>query len=74
MFSELGIAFNATEHSPRRCGACFRYFVQREDPYYIRDFLGHKDIGEIFTYIGFQDNKSSYVAQRYGACATKPIR
>ncbi len=43
-FSELGIADNATEHSCKRGGACFRIFLLREDRNNTRDIFGHNDI------------------------------
>ncbi len=63
MLSELGIADIAAEHSPRRFGAVFRYFVLREDFYYTRD-QGIRLLEK--------PSLNSYVAQGYGTCAAKP--
>ena len=74
IFSKLGITDNATEHSPRRGGLGFRYYVLGENLDYIRDFVGHSDLKETLTYIGLFDPQNSYVIQGYGTCSAKPIR
>ena len=74
IFKTLGITDNATEHSPRRGGSGFRYYVLGEHPDYIRDILGHANTTEALNYIGFEDAQNSYVIQGYGTCGTKKIR
>lgn len=60
-FSGAGITEGATEHSPRRGGLGFRYYVLGEHPDYIRDTVGHTDMQETLTYIGFFDKENSNV-------------
>lgn len=74
IFHRLGIADNATEHSPRRGSCGFRYYVLSESPEYIRDFIGHVSFTATFSYIGFGDKQNTYVSQEYGTCASAPIR
>ena len=74
IFLSLGITDSATEHSPRRGGLGFRYFVLGETLDYIRDIVGHVDLKETITYIGLHDPNNSYVTQGYGTCAAKPLR
>lgn len=74
MFKSLGIADNATEHSPRRGGSGFRFYVLGENPDYIRKFLRHESITDTLTYNGFFDRDNSYVSQGYGSCGAENIR
>ena len=74
MFKSLGIADNATEHSPRRGGSGFRFHVLGENPDYIGKFLRHEGITDTLTYIGFFDRNNSYVSEGYGSCGAENIR
>ncbi len=73
-FSLLGISNAATEHSARRGGAGFRYFVSRETLDYIRFILRHESLAETLTYIGFYNRNNSYISQGYSTCAAGTIR
>ena len=74
IFKTLCISDRATEHSPRRGGCGFRYFVLNEDIPYIRDILGHANTQETIAYVGINDRKNSYVSQGYSACNSGSLR
>ena len=70
LFSELGVATNASEHSPKRGGSGFRFYVLGEQISYIRDVVGHKRTKDTLRYIGLYDDRNSYIEQGYGTCAS----
>ncbi len=74
LFSLLGISNAATEHSARRGGTGFRYFVLRETLDYIRFILRHESLAETLTYTGFYNRKHLYISQGYSTCAAGNIR
>lgn len=74
MFGSLGITDRVKKHSPRRGASGFRYYVLKENLYYIRDFLGHESIVDTIAYVGFEDKNNSYIAQGYGTCDSQKLR